>query len=278
MIISYLHIKRKLPYVNIPFGEDLGGAKSQMKLYGLLGKTLEHSFSKQYFTQKFDSQGLTDCEYRLFEIDDISKIKNVIAQNPNIEGLNVTIPYKESVIPFLDELDKSAEEVGAVNVIKIKGKKLIGYNSDIYGFEKSLQKWLKVIDKSLPLQSFILGTGGAAKGVYHVLKKQKGEVYFVSRDSKMRCFDYGDFDFYLKSCKSPILIVNTTPLGTFPNVTEKPKFDYKRLKNNALLFDLVYNPDTTAFMQEGINQKCEVKNGLEMLQLQAEKAWDIWNK
>ncbi len=247
-----------------------------MKLYGLIGKTLEHSFSKQYFTQKFDNEGITNCEYEFFEIDDVSKIKDVIAQNPNLVGLNVTIPYKETVIPFLDELDKSAEEVGAVNVIKIKNNKLIGYNSDSYGFEKSLQNWLKTLDKTLPLQCFILGTGGAAKGVYHILRKQKSEVYFVSRNTELRCFDYDDFDFFLKTCKSSILVVNTTPLGTFPNVNEKPKFDYKRLKNNALLYDLVYNPDVTAFMQEGINQKCEVKNGLEMLQLQAEKAWQIW--
>jgi shikimate dehydrogenase len=249
-----------------------------MKLYGLLGHPLGHSFSQKYFTEKFGKEGIKDCRYELFDIDNIEKIKNIIAQNPDIQGFNVTTPYKETVIPFLDELDKSAEEVGAVNVIKVKGKKLIGYNSDVYGFEQSLSNWLNELKKSLPSQGFVLGTGGAAKSIHHVLQKNKCETYFVSRNSKLRCFDYGDFDFFLKVNKSPIIIVNATPVGTFPNIDEKPGFDYKRLKTSALVYDLVYNPAETAFMKAAAAQKCEVKNGQEMLELQAEKAWEIWNK
>ncbi len=250
----------------------------RMKLYGLIGYPLGHSFSKGFFTEKFAQEGIKDAAYELFPIDDIAKIKDVLAQNPTLRGLNVTIPYKESVIPFLDKLDESAEICGAVNVIKIKNGKLIGYNSDTFGFENSMTNWFKEMGHSFPNFAFVLGTGGAAKAVYHSLKKMKFEVYFVSRNTELRCFSYDDFNFYLKTNKSSIVVVNATPLGTFPNIDAAPPMDYSRLKNKEFLFDLVYNPEQTAFMKKGLEKGCQVKNGLEMLHLQAEKAWSIWQK
>ncbi len=247
-----------------------------MKKYGLIGFPLGHSFSKGFFSQKFEKENIKDTSYELFPIDDVAKIKDIIAENPTLQGLNVTIPYKETVIDFLDELHESAEAVGAVNVIKIKKGKLIGYNSDAFGFEKSLVEWFKSMGKSIPNFAFVLGTGGAAKAVYVSLKKLGVETYFVSRNTELRCFTYDDLNFFLKGNRSPVLIVNATPVGTFPNVDAAPDLDYKRLKNKEFLYDLVYNPAETAFMQKGKAQGCEVKNGLDMLHFQAEKAWEMW--
>jgi shikimate dehydrogenase len=249
-----------------------------MKQYGLIGYPLGHSFSKAYFSEKFEKEGLKDCQYDLFPLEKIEDLKAILDKNPDLRGLNVTTPYKEAVIEYCDELDKTAEAIGAVNVLQIKKGKIKGFNTDAYGFETSLDNWLAALDRKLPSNSMVLGTGGAAKCVAHVLKKRGCEAYFVSRDQALRCFDYGDLDFFLKTNKGQALLVNATPVGTSPNVADKPNIMYKYLKNNTLVYDLVYNPEETAFLSAAKAQGCDIKNGLEMLHLQADKAWEIWNK
>lgn len=247
-----------------------------MQKYGLLGYPLGHSFSKNYFNQKFESEKI-DAQYVNFEISDIKYIKNVLKENPNLNGLNVTIPYKEQVIPYLDDLDEDARLIGAVNVIKFTkgflGKtKLIGYNSDIIGFKRSIEPLLD----SSHRKALILGTGGASKAVMHGLKQLGVGTTFVSRTPKEHCITYQDVTPEL--LESYTVIVNTTPLGMFPNVDACPDIPYDTLTPKHLLYDLLYNPDETLFMKKGKEHGAVVKNGLEMLLLQAFAAWEIWQK
>jgi shikimate dehydrogenase len=248
-----------------------------MKLYGLIGKTLKHSFSKKYFTEKFEHLGISNCTYELFELPNIEDFKNLTIIRPNIVGLNVTIPYKEQIIPFLDTLDASAEKVGAVNVIKFDTKNgKTGFNSDYYGFKKSLLNFF-ALNKStvIPTNALILGTGGASKAVAAALKDLGILFQFVSRDGKNGNLTYAQLN--KEIIEKNTLIVNSSPLGTFPQVYEFPDIPYEFLGENHFLFDLVYNPGATTFMNKGIAQGAKAQNGLEMLHLQAEKAWEIWN-
>ena len=247
-----------------------------MKKYGLLGYPLGHSFSKNYFNQKFEAEKI-DAEYLNFEIPDIKEIKSVIKENPELNGLNVTIPYKQQVIPYLDDLDDDARQIGAVNVIKFSkglfGKvKLKGYNSDIIGFKQSIEPLLKDHHR----KALILGTGGASKAVFHGLKQLGIAATFVSRQCKEYCITYEEIT--EKIMEQYHVIVNTTPLGMYPNVNACPNIPYEMLTSDHLLYDLLYNPDETLFMQKGKERGAVVKNGLEMLLLQAFAAWEIWQK
>ena len=247
-----------------------------MKKYGLLGYPLGHSFSKNYFNQKFEAEKI-DAEYLNFEIPDIKEIKSVIKENPELNGLNVTIPYKQQVIPYLDDLDDDARQIGAVNVIKFSkglfGKvKLKGYNSDIIGFKQSIEPLLKDHHR----KALILGTGGASKAVFHGLKQLGIAATFVSRQCKEFCITYEEIT--EKIMEQYHVIVNPTPLGMYPNVNACPNIPYELLTSDHLLYDLLYNPDETLFMQKGKERGAVVKNGLEMLLLQAFAAWEIWQK
>ncbi len=243
-----------------------------MKLFGLIGHPLSHSFSKKYFSEKFKSENITDCEYELFDIKSINELPLLLKQNPNLKGLNVTIPYKESVIPFLSELSKEAKEIGAVNTIKIDGNKLIGDNTDYFGFKQSLKPFIEIKHE----RALILGTGGASKAVEYALKSININCLFVSRNpTKENEISYEDVNEYV--IKHHQIIVNTTPVGTFPNAIEKPAIDYDLITSSHLLYDLVYNPKETLFLKEGRRRGAIILNGYQMLQLQAEKAWQIWS-
>jgi len=248
-----------------------------MQKYGLIGYPLKHSFSIGYFNEKFKAENI-DAEYVNFEIPDINDFRKVIEENPNLCGLNVTIPYKEQVIPFLDELDKDTAKIGAVNVIKIirlpKGKvKLVGYNSDIIGFTQSIEPLLQPHHK----KALILGTGGASKAVYHGLNNLGIESTFVSRTKRDNKFlTYGELTPEVMA--SHTVIVNTTPVGMFPKVDFCPNIPYEQLTSAHLLYDLLYNPNETLFMKNGQVQGAVTKNGLEMLLLQAFAAWEIWKQ
>ncbi|MBK7873794.1 MAG: shikimate dehydrogenase [Saprospiraceae bacterium] len=245
------------------------------RLFGLIGYPLSHSFSKKYFTQKFEEQGISDTFYELFPIEDISIFPQLIENYPNLNGLNVTIPYKEQVIPFLHELDESANEIGAVNVIKIKNGKRTGYNSDVYGFEVSLKGFLQMHDVT-DIKALILGTGGAAKAVMYVLRKLGIAYQSVSREQGKADWIYEAID---KDLMNEFrLIINTTPIGMAPNIENYPNIPYYCLSNRHLLFDLVYNPPETIFLKKGKNYDAKTCNGMEMLHLQAERAWSIWNE
>ena len=237
-----------------------------MKTFGLIGKNLSHSFSKKYFNNKFYKENIKNCEYKNFELSNISEIKNLISQiKPS--GLNVTIPYKESVIPFLDELTPQAKAIGAVNTIDFKGNKLIGHNTDTIGFSQSIYPILNGRKNAL-----ILGNGGASKAIQHALKTLNIEYKIVSRNSS---FDYLDINTQLIVYYD--IIINTTPIGTYPDVANYPKILYSKLNERHLLFDLIYNPIETQFLQYGKKRNCSIKNGLEMLEIQAESSWEIWN-
>ena len=237
-----------------------------MKIYGLIGKNLSHSFSTTYFKEKILKEKITDTEYLNFELEDITDFPQLIATK-NISGLNITIPYKESIIPYLDALTEDAKAIGAVNTIEFKSNKLIGHNTDVIGFSKSITPILKGRKKAL-----ILGSGGGAKAVNHVLKKLNIDCKTVSRNS---LFDYSDITAQITGYYD--LIINTTPLGMFPNTESYPKILYEALTESHLLFDLIYNPSETLFLKYGKANKSCVKNGLEMLQIQAETSWNIWN-
>lgn len=248
-----------------------------MKRFGLIGYPLSHSFSAGYFAKKFEKEGINDAVYENFSIDSIDQFPGLLKHYQDFEGLNVTIPYKEKVIPFLDEVNEAAREIGAVNTVKFvknNGNKpwLEGYNTDVYGFEISISPLLGPKHK----QALILGTGGASKAIKYVLKK-KG-IRFVSatieelKDNEIR---YENIDKDL--IESHLIIINATPLGTYPKVNTCPSIPYEYITNNHVLFDLVYNPEETLFLKKGKAQGAKTMNGLQMLHLQAEKSWEIWN-
>lgn len=242
-----------------------------MKTYGLIGFPLEHSFSGKYFAEKFEQEGIQDCEYRLFPIENIKEFEQLKKQG--IAGLNVTIPYKEQIIPYLDEIDEHAKAIGAVNVIQFKDGKTKGFNSDYYGFKDSL---LNLLPKPFNSKALILGTGGASKAIKQVLIDLAIPFQLVSRKEGFD-FTYEELNAKPKILQEYHLIINTTPLGTYPKVEEKPDLPYKILSQNHCLYDLVYNPSETAFMRAGATQDAKTINGLEMLIGQAEKSWEIWN-
>ncbi len=247
-----------------------------MKKYGLIGFPLTHSFSKRYFTEKFEYEEI-ESAYDNFEIDTITKFPEIINNNPEITGLNVTIPYKEQVIPYLNELNTPAKEIGAVNTIKIirsgKNVHLKGFNTDTYGFETSIKPLLKEHHK----KALILGTGGASKALKYVLTKLGIEYVSASieelRDNEIR---YADID--EKLVTERLLIINATPLGTYPEIDTFPDIPYEYLTNRHLLFDLVYNPEVSVFLKNGLDKGATIKNGYEMLLLQAIKSYEIWNE
>ena len=243
-----------------------------MNTFGLIGHPLTHSFSKKYFTEKFEKQQINHCEYLLFDIPNISDLKAILKQHPTLKGLSVTIPYKEVVMEYLDEIDAEAKKIGAVNTIKIEGNKLIGYNTDYFGFKQSLKPFIEISQE----RALILGTGGASKAVYHALTSLNINCLFVSRNPKNdNEISYEDVNEYV--IKHHQIIVNTTPIGTFPKIDEKPNIDYSLITSKHLLYDLVYNPAETQFLLEGKKRGAIVLNGLQMLKLQAEKAWELWN-
>lgn len=245
------------------------------KIYGLIGFPLVHSFSQNFFNKKFEAEGI-DARYINFEIADIGDFMEVISENPDLCGLNVTIPYKEQVIPYMDEMDADAAKIGAVNVIKfIRGKgdslKFKGYNSDIIGFCDSLAPMLKPYHK----KALVLGTGGAAKAVTQGLINLEVEPTYVSRTKRDGMLTYDELT--NEVIDSHKVIVNTTPLGMYPHTDACPDIPYHLLTSEHLCYDLLYNPDVTLFMKKSKENGAEVKNGLEMLLLQAFAAWNIWN-
>lgn len=247
-----------------------------MKQFGLIGYPLGHSFSKNFFNEKFHSENI-DAEYVNFEIPTIEDFPKVVASHPNLVGLNVTIPYKEKVISYLDELDKDAASIGAVNVIRIirnKGKvTLKGYNSDVLGFTQSIEPLLE----RHHTKALILGTGGASKAVNYSLRKLGLDTLFVSRSRRNEStITYSDLT--PERMEEYKVIVNCTPVGMYPQADLCPDIPYELLTPQHLLYDLLYNPNTTLFMKRGADQGATVKNGLEMLLLQAFGAWDIWNQ
>lgn len=248
-------------------------ANSDIEKYGLIGKNISYSFSRQYFTDKFSQEDLPNFSYENFDIQDINLLQSIVAQTLYLKGLNVTIPYKEAVFPFLDKINKKALAIGAVNTIKItKNNKLKGYNTDYYGFKKAIKPLLKPYHK----KALILGTGGASKAVAYALHELNIEHKFVSRNPAENQFTYSDLDAAL--FENFQVIINCTPIGTFPNVENFPPLPYSLFTKNHIAFDLIYNPAETAFLKKAKEYNAETLNGYQMLVYQAEKAWEIWNK
>jgi len=243
-----------------------------MRLFGLTGYPLSHSFSKNYFTDKFRNEFLTDCRYENFPLENISAFPELIKSNPDLRGLNVTIPYKETVVPFLDELSDEAKQTGAVNCIKVSSQKLKGYNTDYVGFLRSLKKQLHPHHT----HALILGTGGSSKAVRYALELLGIHYRFVSRTKAEGVFTYSELN--KEILEQHTIIINTTPLGMSGDALGQcPDITYSLLFAKHLLFDLIYNPSETLFLQKGKAQGAAVMNGLEMLQIQAEESWKIWN-
>ena len=239
------------------------------KIYGLIGKNISYSFSKEYFSNKFKTEKISS-KYLNFDLIDINQIYK-LTKEFNLSGLNVTIPYKESIIQFLDETDSKAKQIGAVNTIKFFNNKMIGYNTDYIGFKKSLQN---ISNINIPKNALILGTGGASKAVKFALSELGIGFKTVSRAKNNADYTYQEIDKYIIDKK---LIINCSPVGTFPNIKDSPKIPYQYLTSENFLYDLVYNPDKTLFLKKGDEIGCFTKNGVEMLKIQAEKAWEIWN-
>lgn len=242
-----------------------------MPLFGLIGKNISYSFSQVYFREKFEKLQLTDHTYVNFDLQDIREFPETLREHPDLMGCNVTIPYKEAVIPYLSGLSNKAKEIGAVNVIKIEKDKLTGYNTDYYGFQASLQPLLRKDHR----KALILGTGGASKAIAFSLRELGIAYNFVSRKPEEGQFSYNDLD--EKIMRSHTVIINCTPLGTFPNVEDRPQLPYDLIGPEHLLYDLIYNPAETSFLKAGKEKGATTSNGLQMLRFQAEKAWEIWN-
>jgi len=248
-----------------------------MKTYGLIGHRLGYSFSRNFFTEKFIRENLPEHEYVNFELDSINEFPGIFEQGKDICGLNCTIPYKQQIMQFLDEIDAEAAQVGAVNTVKIMSKDgkrhLKGFNTDIYGFENSLRPMLEEKHK----KALILGTGGASKAIKHILNKL--QIKFVSASIEEPLFEneirYNQIDEQLM--KEYLIIIHATPIGTFPKVDRCPDIPYQYLTSDHVCFDLVYNPEETLFLKKAKAQGAQTKNGLEMLHLQAIRAWEIWN-
>lgn len=241
-----------------------------MRKFGLIGYPLSHSFSKKYFEEKFLREKIADGSYDLFPLQPISELPALLESHPDLCGLNVTIPHKESVVDYLNEVDDVAIEIGAVNCIRIQQGTLKGYNTDSIGFEVSLKKFLS----GLPQQAFVLGTGGSSKAICYVLKKMGLSFHKVSRTSAEGSIPYEAVG---REMKSSNLFINCTPLGMFPQTENASVLPYDQMTERDYLFDLVYNPAETLFLKKGKEKGAKTKNGLEMLELQAEESWKIWN-
>jgi len=244
------------------------------KVFGLIGAAVSHSFSKAYFDEKFFREGLRDYHYELFPLRNIKEIEKLIKDTKGLSGLNVTIPYKEQVLKYLDEVDGFAKKIGAVNVIKIKDGKLKGFNTDSDAFFETVEKWLP---KNKTLKGLILGTGGSSKAVQESLKKLSVEFKLVSRDRKKGDLTYEDLENKPSLISDSLLIINTTPLGMSPNTETMPPIDFENIGPDHYVYDLIYNPARTMFLQKAEMRSATIKNGLEMLHVQAEKSWIIWN-
>ncbi len=245
-----------------------------MPKFGLIGKNISYSFSRSYFKNKFEKENIIDCTYVNFDIDTIEAFNTSVKKTPHLKGINVTIPYKESIIPLLDKLSKKAKAIGAVNTIRITKKgKFVGYNTDCYGFSKSLKPHL------LPehQKALILGTGGASKAIAFSLQELGIKYAFVSRNLKTGV-TYSYDSLTPSVIKKHGLIINCTPLGTHPNINTAPDIPYEAITKKHLLFDLIYNPEESLFLSQGKKRGAKTVNGLRMLELQAEKAWKIWNR
>ncbi|MDO8998381.1 MAG: shikimate dehydrogenase [Bacteroidota bacterium] len=240
--------------------------------FGLIGKSLSHSFSKSYFEKLFKEKDLKNHIYQNFELETIDEIKKVFLTT-NLKGLNVTNPYKETIIPYLDELSEEAKEIGAVNCVKILNAKTIGYNTDCYGFAQSIKPFLDTTHE----RALILGTGGASKAVAFALKKIGVDVFFVTSSVKKNTntFFYDEINERVMAAFN--LIINTTPLGLFPNANEAPALPYHLFTNKHLAYDLIYNPEQTLFLKQAKEMGAVTINGLSMLHQQAQKSWEIWN-
>jgi len=243
-----------------------------MNKYGLIGRSISYSFSPGYFTAKFDTLGLTDHVYEIFDLASISDFPDLLERQDDLCGLNVTIPYKEAIIPYLDEVHPVAARIGAVNTICFRAGKTVGYNTDVIGFEQSLKSHLLPSDT----KALLLGTGGAAKAIRHVLENLNVAVTTVSRKAGKQVLTYEQLNPELIQDHS--LIINCTPLGTYPDVEAKPPIPYEALTAEHFLFDLIYNPEKTAFLQAGEAAGARVSNGYAMLVGQAEASWDLWQE
>lgn len=248
------------------------------RVFGLIGYPLSHSFSKKYFAEKFERENITDAVYTNFEIENINMLLEVLDNNPALKGFNVTIPYKQSIIPYLDDLDENAAQIGAVNTVKCKknenGWFLKGYNTDYYGFKQSLEKYLKGGEKF----ALILGNGGAAKAVVQAIKSLGIDYRVVSRKPSEDKFVITYEDLNRAILNQTDILVNTTPLGMWPKIDLLPNIEYNHLKEGGIAYDLIYNPEETLFMETAKSHGAVTSNGLDMLILQAEKAWSIFNK
>lgn len=246
-----------------------------MRTFGLIGKSLAHSFSKQYFETKFADEAITDAEYKLFELNEISDFNQLIIEHPTLVGLNVTIPYKQAIIPFLDKLSPAAEAVGAVNCVHFLNGKKIGYNTDVLGFEQSLRAELSWKNIAENYCVFVFGTGGSSRAVQYVLQQNNIDFLLVSREVKIgSAIAYSQVVDHLRERN---LYINCTPLGMYPNVATCPELDFSKVTNRDVFFDLVYNPTETLLLQQAKQKGAMAINGLQMLYLQAEESWNIWN-
>lgn len=245
-----------------------------MKIYGLIGNPLSHSFSKKYFSEKFSNENINGCEYENFEIKNLQKEIPELKSNPLLSGLNVTIPYKSDIIQFLDSISNECSEINACNCIKIHNGKWAGFNTDVTGFEKSFAPYLRPHHK----KALILGTGGSSKAVAYVLKKKGIDFLFVSRkkDTSAGIINYESISSLLMQEYS--IVINTTPAGMFPNVEGYPPLPYEYVSDKHYFFDLVYNPSKTVFLSKAEAMGAIIKNGSDMLSIQADESWKIWNK
>jgi shikimate dehydrogenase len=242
-----------------------------MRRFGLIGKTLKHSFSKGYFAKKFADEGITGCSYENFELPSIGELRQIIESQSGLEGLNITIPYKEAVLQLLDEQDAAVEAIGACNCIRIDGGKLFGFNTDAPAFSAVLKPLLQPGQEC----ALVLGSGGASKAVQYALREMGIDHLVVSRRKAQNQLGYEDLSDEVMAGHQ--VIINTTPLGMFPNVDDDPPLPYNSLTPGHLLFDLTYNPSKTKFLKKGEEQGARIANGYEMLVLQAEESWRIWN-
>jgi shikimate dehydrogenase len=244
------------------------------KIFGLIGATVSHSFSKSYFDEKFFREGLRDYRYELFPLNNITEIEKLITETKGLSGLNVTIPYKEQVMKYLDEIDPTAKQIGAVNVIRLKDGKRSGFNTDYDAFYETIEKWLP---KDKTFNALILGTGGSSKAVQVALQKLKIKFDIVSREKSKGNLTYEDIEKNPAKITESNLIINTTPLGMSPNTETMAPIDYELLTSDHYVYDLIYNPARTLFLQKAEMRGAVIKNGLEMLHVQAEKSWTVWN-
>ncbi|MBK9456588.1 MAG: shikimate dehydrogenase [Chitinophagales bacterium] len=243
-----------------------------MKLFGLIGFPLSHSFSEKFFSEKFEREDIEDCKYELYPLENIEDIRLLFEVNKDLKGLNVTIPYKESVIEYLDDLDDIAQKIGAINCIKIDEIQRVGYNTDYAGFRDSLKPLLK----KHHTQALVLGTGGASKAVVYALQELGISTTLVSRKTGAAQLTYADIN--KEIIDNHTIIINCSPVGMYPDINQCPDIPYQFINSAHILYDLVYNPGKTMFLQHGEKQGATIKNGLEMLELQAEYAWEIWNQ